>query len=338
MRIAFIAPNYYPEATGNAVTVRRIERQLRLLGCDVKVFAVDRMPGDKLQIAVQEFSPQLLHAFHGYLGGRMGHALSQALDIPYLVTLTGTDVYHALCDQRSLDMHAALRGAARLVAFHGCVRQRLAEHLPMAEERTVVIAQGVDLPEAIEPLPRHEEGTFAFLLPAGMRPVKNVLFALEPLAALQAEHPEVRLLLAGPVLEAEYAAKVMDELERHPFVRYLGVVGHDAMGELYRKVDVVLNTSLTEGGMANTVLEALAHGKPLLVSDIEGNRSIVRDGATGLLYRDADDFCVKAKQLMADAHLREKLGKNGRTLVRDNYSPEKEAKAYLSLYREILLS
>lgn len=337
MRVGIIAPNYYPAETGNAVTVRRIERQLRLLGCEVQVFPVGRLAGERLQAAVKDFSPQLLHAFHAYQGGRVACALSKSLGIPYLITLTGTDVYQALCDQRGLEMHGALRGAARLVAFHACVKKRVGEHLPSVVERTVLIHQGVELPAEYGPLAAEgAKEEFTFLLPAGLRPVKNPLFPLAPLAQLHARYPQVRLELAGPVLDSAYAAKVMEALERYPFARYLGVVPHDAMGELYRRVDVVLNSSLTEGGMANTVLEALAYAKPLLVSDIEGNRSIVKENVSGLLYHDAADFLVKAEHLLADPHLRERLGKNGRCLVRDHCCPEKEARAYLDLYEEIL--
>lgn len=337
MRVGIVAPNYYPAETGNAVTVRRIERQLRLLGCEVQVFQVDRLAGERLQAAVKDFAPQLLHAFHAYQGGRVAHALSEALDLPYLITLTGTDVYQALADQRGLEMHGALRCAARLVAFHGCVKRRMAEHLPTLEERATVIPQGIELPSEYEPLVEEgEERHFTFLLPAGLRPVKNVLSALPPIAELHAVYPQVRLELAGPVLDGDYAARVMEALEQYPFARYLGVVAHDAMGERYRRADVVLNTSLTEGGMANTVLEALAYAKPLLVSDIEGNRSIVKENVSGLLYRDEAEFRAKAEHLLTDAHLRERLGKNGRFLVRDHYPPEKEATSYLALYREIL--
>jgi L-malate glycosyltransferase len=335
MRICLIAPNYYPAENGNAVTVRRIERHLRLLGCEVRVFPVDSMAGEEILAGVKAFAPQLLHAFHGYHGGRMAHALAQELGIPYLVTLTGTDVYQALDDHRSFDTHAALRGAVHLVAFHAYVKRRLAEHLPSLEERTVVIPQGVELP-ALPAAGASGGETCTFLLPAGLRPVKNVLFPLQPLANLHAVHPGIRLLLVGPVLDAAYAAEVMEALERYPFARYLGTVGHDAMGDLYRAADVVLNSSLIEGGMANSVLEALAYGKALLVTDIEGNRSIIKDCATGLLYRDAAEFYRKAEHLVTDAPLREKLGNNGRTLVRDKYPPEREAHSYLGLYQSIL--
>lgn len=335
MRIGIVAPNYHPVDNGNAVTVRRIERHLGLLGCEVRIFPVDRMAGEELLAGVKAFAPQLLHAFHAYHGGRIAHALARELALPYLVTLTGTDVYQALSDQRSYDTHGALRGAARLVAFHACVKRRLAEHLPTLEERTTVIPQGVELPSPQQARTAGE--SFTFLLPAGLRPVKNVLFPLQPLAALHAVHPGIRLLLVGPVLDTAYAEEVMEALEPHPFARYLGTVGHEAMGELYRAADVVLNSSLIEGGMANSVLEALAHGKALLVTDIEGNRSVVKERVTGLLYRDAAEFYRKAELLVTDPRLRASLGSNGRSQVRDKYPPEREARAYLEIYRAMLL-
>lgn len=334
MRVGLIAPNYYPVDSGNAVTVRRIERHLGLMGCEVRAFPVDQLSGEQLLAELKSFAPRLLHAFHGYHGGRMGQALAQSLAVPYLVTLTGTDVYQALSDQRSLEVHGVLKGATRLVAFHACVKRRLAEHLPTLEERTMVIPQGVELPA--QPAAGGGGATFTFLLPAGLRPVKNVLFPLQPLAALHAVYPQIRFLLVGPVLDTAYAAEVMDALERYPFARYLGAVGHDAMGDLYRAADVVLNSSLMEGGMPNSVLEALAYAKPLLATDIEGNRSVVKECVTGLLYRDAAQFRSKAEQLVTDPHLRERLGQKGRALVRDKYPPEKEVRAYLDLYRAIL--
>jgi len=333
MRVGIIAPNYHPAVSGNAVTVRRIVRHLELLGCEVRVFPVDHLV-EQLLAEIRSFAPQLLHAFHGYQGGRVAQALARTLQIPYLVTLTGTDVYQALDDQRSTDTHAALRGAARLVAFHASVKRRLADHLPTLEERTVVIPQGVEVSSCATP--GGEKQTFTFLLPAGLRPVKNNLFPLKPLADLHDRYPQIRLKLVGPVIDTAYAKEVMDALEEYPFASYLGAVGHEAIWELYRQADVVLNCSQFEGGMANSVLEGLACGKALLVSDIEGNRSVVKDGVTGFLYRDAAEFVAKGAELVTDPLLRERLGKHGIGFAHERFRPEKEAQAYLDLYQAIL--
>ena len=57
---------------------------------------------------------------------------------------------------------------------------------------------------------------------------------------------------------------------------------------------------------------------------------------TGLLYRDAQEFYRKAEHLVSDPQLRGRLGRNGRSLVRDKYRPEREGQSYLELYQAIL--
>lgn len=87
--------------------------------------------------------------------------------------------------------------------------------------------------------------------------------------------------------------------------------------------------------MANSLLEAMAHGKAVLASNVEGNSSLVADGLNGLLYSSEDDFFAKAQRYILDADLRRMLGENGRAYVLQNCLPEKEALAYLDLYKKI---
>jgi glycosyltransferase involved in cell wall biosynthesis len=47
--------------------------------------------------------------------------------------------------------------------------------------------------------------------------------------------------------------------------------------------DVFLNTSISEG-IPGTLLEAMAEGLPVPASNVTGNRVVVRDGETGLLF------------------------------------------------------
>ena len=337
MKVALISPHYTPLIRGNAVTVQRIEQELRSAGCHVAIHALDTLEPERSLSEIGLFRPELIHAFHGYLGGRVARRAAERLNIPYLVTLTGTDVYEALTDARRGETCAALAGAAGLAVFHDSVRQRLAEQSPALAEKTVVVPQGVAMPPADGsrvdlPFPA---GAFTFFLPAGLRRVKNVLSPLVPLARLHRSHPQLRFLLAGPVLDADYAAEVQERLEDCPFASYMGTIDHEAIGSLYRSCDVVLNTSLFEGGMANTMLEALAFGKPVLASAAEGNRSLIENEVTGLIYRDSDDFYRQAQRLIDDAALRNRLGAKGHRKVRENFSPQKEGAAYLDLYQQI---
>ncbi len=339
MKVALITPCFYPFVRGNAVTVRRIEKNLASKGCEVKVFPLDTITAEDTLKGVKCFDADIIHAFHGHIGGRIARLIGKTLGKPYIITLTGTDVYEALQDSRREDMVSSMKNAAAVVAFHKSIECRLVEDLPGLSGKTFVIAQGVEIPVCNHfhhSEFRPSEGDVVILLPAGLRPVKNVVFALPLLAGLHEKGARLYFVLIGPILHRGYAAEVLAEMERYPFAHYFGEVGHKAIGWFYEQAGIVLNTSSFEGGMANTVLEAMLVGRPVLGSNIEGNRSIIRDGVSGLLYNGESDFLEKLDMLMGDASLRERLGSNARSFVLENFPPEKEAKAYIALYKRVL--
>ncbi|GAM11171.1 glycosyltransferase 1 domain-containing protein 1 [Geobacter sp. OR-1] len=337
MRVALITPCYREGVRGNAVTVLRLEKYLRQQGCDLSVFSLDEASTDRVVSSVIAGRFDLSHAFHGYLGGSIARAINTQGRMPFIITLTGSDIYEAMADRRHDETLANLTSASAVVAFHEVVAARLGAEQPSIAQRMTVIPQGVELPELTHKLAAGQPGDeIVFLLPAGIRPVKDLISVLPTLAELHELHPELRLRLAGPVLDQEYAAQLFDMLPDFPFAEYLGVVDHQEMGELYRNAAVVLNSSRFEGGMANSLLEGMAWGRPLLASDVEGNRSLVKEGVNGFLYRDVSELAVKAELLLTDPILRCRLGMAGRRMAEENHSPEQEALAYLRLYEQAL--
>jgi glycosyltransferase involved in cell wall biosynthesis len=70
----------------------------------------------------------------------------------------------------------------------------------------------------------------------------------------------------------------------------------------------------------------------VLASDIEGNRALVEDGVTGLVFDGADDFARKADRLLGDPALRRRLGDAGRARVAERFGPAREIDGYLAVY------
>jgi glycosyltransferase involved in cell wall biosynthesis len=108
------------------------------------------------------------------------------------------------------------------------------------------------------------------------------------------------------------------------------------MRSLLAAADVVLNGSRSEGGMANSVLEAFALGRAVLAADIPGNRSLVEDGVTGLLFADESELSAQAERLAADPALRGRLGAAARAVVARRFPPEVEIDGYLQAYRDLV--
>jgi len=340
-RLAILTPHGAPALLGNAVTVERIARGLRERGDRLRVWDVSQTPETTVVAEVDAYRPGLVHAFHAFRTGSLALRLARRLEVPLVVTLTGTDANHDLLDpDRAPVVRRVLEGAAAITAFHESIVERVAAVLPDTRARFAVVPQSVrfDDPEPFDLDARWpgQGERLLFLVAAGIRPVKAPRTALAPLDRLAAADARVRLAYAGPVLDAEENEALRRELATRPWARHIGVVPHGQMAGLLAQADVVLNCSVSEGGMANAVLEALALGRAVLASDIPGNRALVEDGVTGLLFGDARELGLKAERLARDPALRARLGQAGRVLIEREYPPEREVSGYRAVHRRLV--
>ena len=340
IRAALLAPFRTGSARGNAITVDRVARSLLARGVDLRVWDLSTQPEPRVTAEVEDYRPELIHAFHARRTGPLALSLARRLEVPLVVTLTGTDANHDLVDpEHALLVRGVLEGAEVITAFHTSIVERVAASAPEHGGRCVVIPQSVDLPRTAPfdlaarwPLPPDR---LLFLMPAGIRPVKGLRVPLAPLDALAAADARVRLAYVGPVLDDDEGKALEHELTRRPWARYLGPAPHAEIASLLEQADVVLNCSVSEGGMANGLLEALAMRRAVLASDIDGNRALVEHDVTGLLFRDPADLLHQAARLAGDPALRARLGAAGQALVEREFPIEREVQGYWNVYRQL---
>jgi glycosyltransferase involved in cell wall biosynthesis len=181
-----------------------------------------------------------------------------------------------------------------------------------------------------------------FFFPAGIRPVKGNLEALHLLERVHALRPSIRAVFAGPALDRDYALRFQQEVERlRAFARWLPPIPFQAMRSAYKGADVILNFSFSEG-ISNVLLEAKALGKPILASDVPGNRWPVlgdqKDLPAGLLFHlhSPEHFVQQALRLVDDRELREKFGQGGKNQAARLPGPEEEARGLIRIYEKAL--
>lgn len=338
MRLAILTPSYLPTIRGNAITAARLAAGLAERGATVEVLALDRAPGGEILAGLRAFRPEILHGLHATASGPLLLEAAGALGVPAVLTLTGTDANQDLFhpERRPL-VCRVLREVQAVVAFHDVIRDKVRRELPECAPRLHVIGQGVRWEGAPPPPPPPRlPGEFVFLQVAGIRRVKNIPAVIPPLTALQRSHSGLRYRLAGPVLEAAEGERVAGLLASRPWAAHLGPLPHAALRGLLAGSDALLSSSLSEGGMPNAVLEAMSLGVPVLASDIEGHRSVVADGETGLLYGSEAECLAQGERLIADDRLRARLGARARERAAEQFSPAAEIERHLALYRRLL--
>jgi glycosyltransferase involved in cell wall biosynthesis len=103
--------------------------------------------------------------------------------------------------------------------------------------------------------------------------------------------------------------------------------GHsDHVREILAGVDAYVLSSRYEG-MANTLLEAMSVGAPIVATDVSGAREVVRDGVDGLVVPPEDPSALRDAILMVlrERALAERLGASARARARERFSGERMA-------------
>jgi glycosyltransferase involved in cell wall biosynthesis len=101
--------------------------------------------------------------------------------------------------------------------------------------------------------------------------------------------------------------------------------------------DVFVLPSFTEG-LPNVVLEASAAGVPVVATAVGGTPEVVADGETGSLVPPGDPAALAAKidALLRDPALRSRMGDAGRKRMRDVFTFDAQASAYLKLFDTLI--
>jgi glycosyltransferase involved in cell wall biosynthesis len=99
--------------------------------------------------------------------------------------------------------------------------------------------------------------------------------------------------------------------------------------------DVVVIPSRSEG-LSNVALEALAAGRPIVATEVRGNRELLADGRTALLVPPDDPQAMSEaiRRILEDPALGERLGSEGRREAA-RYSVDAMIRRYLELYRRL---
>lgn len=123
--------------------------------------------------------------------------------------------------------------------------------------------------------------------------------------------------------------------EKEGAIQWLG--HHEDMARILSGAHIVCLPSYREG-LPKVLLEAAACGRPIVTTDVPGCREIVRHEENGLLVppRNAQALAEALKELIANAQLRQAMGRRGRELAEKEFSVDRVVSETLDLYRRLI--
>jgi glycosyltransferase involved in cell wall biosynthesis len=213
----------------------------------------------------------------------------------------------------------ALKRSTIMLGDCDTIRQ-LAVSYGMPDERIVTFPWGIDLrhfsPGEDSNLLNQDKQTFTILSTRGWEPIYGVDVIARAFALAAGQRPELQLMMLG---NGSLAAEL-----RHIFmgggvedrVHFTGQVSQDVLPRIYRSADLYVSASHSDG-TSISLLEAMACGCPVLVSDIPGNREWVTPDHNGWLFSDGDVGALADSILCAvdDRDRLRQAGANARQLA-----------------------
>ena len=161
-----------------------------------------------------------------------------------------------------------------------------------------------------------------------LSPIKDHGTQLRAMETLLEREPRATLLVVGDGPERarlEAAAAPMGGS-----VRFLG--HRDDIPELLRGVDVLIQTSLSEG-FSNTILQAMATALPVVVTAVGGNVELVSAETGYLVDRKApDQLAARLAQLLGSSRTRQRMGQAARARAEQYCSLEGMVERYMDAF------
>lgn len=187
-------------------------------------------------------------------------------------------------------------------------------------EKVTVIKQGINLtrfkPENIQ----NQENLL--LCVARIQKIKGIENLIKAIPFVIKKIPNIKLKIVGQVLDPNYfndLKELVAKLNCEKNVEFVGPIPHDQINQLYNSSKIFLLTSRSEGH-SNSTFEAMACGKPVIISPCGTASKLIEDGINGFLV-DAKQTKLLSQKiilLLKDKNYREKIGNAAKNTVKVN--------------------
>lgn len=279
--------------------------------------------------------------------GVIGHLLSRKFKIPFHVQLHTDPFNHEWKKERLLN-HARFMLALFLLRHADAVRvvsARVFAHvraLGVETSRITKVPIYVDVEHFMKTKPsfdlHHSYGEYSHIvLSMGrLEPEKNFNKLIRAFRRVHQAFPDTLLLIVGSGREREHLTVLIRSFGLDKYVKILpwarDVVSY------YKSCDVYVQPSQYEG-WGLSVIEALASGAPVAMTDVGCAGEVVRDGETGLVIPSFEEGAIAdvINRLLGDAISRKELGAAGKKEVKRLATKAETLMLYKASWEQALL-
>jgi glycosyltransferase involved in cell wall biosynthesis len=249
---------------------------------------------------------------------------------PVVISCRGAQVNVAPWNPERSLLRAGLPGAFERAAAVHCVSAAIraeAGHFGLDPHKATVIRPAVDL-DRFRPGPLPGRGALVSVGRLQWR--KGYEYSLLAVRRLVDRGHELTYRIVGEEADGGATRHAVHDLDLTGVVELVPPTGHDDVAAELQRADALLLPSLSEG-IANSALEAMACGRPVVVTDSGGMAEAVTDGVEGRVVPVRDPEAMAA----AIATLDPGMGAAGRARVEHGHDLRDQVAAFAELFRSV---
>ncbi|MDY6965100.1 MAG: glycosyltransferase family 4 protein [Halobacteriota archaeon] len=343
---------------------------------NIRDFILSALPIIKTIYSMQHFinkskeilktaKPDIIHSHSPWRVGLAGYFLSKVYGLPFIYEVRGlweeTDLalnkdrgmikdYYSRLNayiSRSIDNFIFKRADAIIAISHNLKKDIINRGLKIDDEKIFIVPNGVDTSlfspiekdiEILNDLQIKNEVVIGYI--SSIRKIEGIEFLIKAVKILNQKN--IKVVIVGEGGERKKLELLVKRLNLEDRVIFVGKIPHERIRQYYSIIDIFV-VPRTKDYVCRVVtplkpLEAMAMGRCLLISDVEGLTELVNDEETGLIFEseNIEDLADKLAYLISNKDKREELAKNALNWVKNERDWVKIVAEYSNIYKRII--
>jgi len=293
---------------------------------------------------IRKINPDVLHSHYVTDYGLVG-ALTNFH--PFIISAWGSDVL--IDPYKSVISNLLIKNTlnkADLITCDGKNSKNAIINLGQDENKIVIINHGVDT-ERFNPDQYSEElkkelgisRTKNVISIRHLMPIYNVESLIRAIPLVLKKFPDTKFIVAGSGPDEKYLNELASSLNINGNILFLGLIPHSSLPQYLASSDIYVSTSLSDGGVAISTLEAMACGLLPIVTDVGDIDDWIDDGKNGFIIpaNDHQKLSEKIIYLLENSNINKEFHEKNSKIIQERANYYNEMDKMHQIYKNILV-